>query len=133
MKIASTIRRLRSEQGHERDGQAGQSERQAAGRLLALEDERGGEDGVGEEDHDHDPLEADRGRDGGVDDGAQADADAGQDQQGVGEEQADAAGHRADSVEHGACIVATGRDRTPDASAALRQGIDTDHDARYGP
>ena len=55
-------------------------EGQAAGRLLALQDEGRREDRVGEQDHDEDAERADRGGDGLVDDEPQAEPDPDQDE-----------------------------------------------------
>ena len=80
-------------------------------------------------------LEADRGRDGQVDDRAQAEADAGQDEEGIDEEQADAAGHGAKTVDHRVCMVAETADDTGSAGPAGEglgaTGIDTGAGAPY--
>jgi len=84
-----------------RHGQAGQSQGQRPGRLLALQHERRREDRVRQEDHRQQPLEADRHVHRQLDDPRQGDADGREDDQCIDEEQADAAGHRHDRADHG--------------------------------
>ena len=76
-------------------------EREPARRLLALEHERRREDRVREQDHRHDPDRGDRRADRLVDDPAQGQPEQAEDEERVAEEDADAAGHRAQLLEHG--------------------------------
>ena len=91
-----------------------------ARRLLALEHERRREDRVGEQDHDDHAQRADRRGDRLVHDEPQAEPEAGEDQERVDQEEADAARHRADARDHRHATDGTARscDRVADPWAA---------------
>ena len=88
--MASTGSRLSSSNGTSGTVRLASPSAETARRLLALEDQGRGEDRVGEQRHDHDAHEGDRRLDRLVDDEAEAEPDAGQDQQGIDEEEAEA-------------------------------------------
>ena len=94
-----------------------------AARLLALQDQRRREDRVGQQHHHHHAGQGDRRADRLVHHPAEREADEPEHEEGIAEEDADAAGHRAELAEHGPMMPPVRPAARPPAGAARRPAV----------